>query len=85
MIQQEECDETEKCGDIMINPPISVSAGVPITIMVNFKVPEEFFCSTLLGYGGENYQQITTNEEKDIFEVRDSPDCTKGETAIHFG
>jgi len=69
----------------MINPPISVSAGVPITIMATFKVPEEFFCATYLGYGGENYLTITSNEQSDLFEIKDTPDCTKGETAIHFG
>ncbi len=80
-----EVDEVERCGDVNIDPAISVAAGIPITIMVSFKVGEEFFCSTLLGYGGENYLSIPENEERDLFEIRDTPDCTKGETDTRFG
>ncbi len=44
--------------DIMLDQEIQVTANKPITIMVRFESdnPDEFFCSTLLGYGGENYQ-----------------------------
>jgi hypothetical protein len=41
--------------DIMFDSEIPVGANKPITIMVRFLAGEEFFCSTLLGYGGENY------------------------------
>lgn len=38
----------------MLDQEIPVSAKKPITIMVRFQAGEEYFCSTLLGYGGEN-------------------------------
>jgi hypothetical protein len=41
--------------DIMLDKEILVTANKPITIMVRFIAGEEYFCSTLLGYGGENY------------------------------
>ena len=55
-----------------------------LSIAVRFISGEDFFCSTLLGYGGENYRTINTNEEG-AFEVNDSEDCTKGETDSTFG
>lgn len=53
--------------------------------MVRFIAGDEFFCSTLLGYGGENFRDIKENDEKDMFEVKDTQDCTKGETDQRFG
>lgn len=53
--------------------------------MVRFIAGEEFFCSTLLGYQGENYMNIAENEDKDLFEIRETSDCTKGETDLRFG
>jgi hypothetical protein len=61
-----------------------VQANIPITIMVRFIAGDEYFCSTLLGYGGENYRDVE-NEEKTMFDIRASPDCTKGETDERFG
>ena len=71
--------------DIMLDTEVHVTANKSITIMVRFQAGEEFFCSTLLGYGGENFASIGENVEKDMFEIRDSPDCSKGETDIKFG
>ena len=51
---------------------------------MRFKSGDDFFCQTLLGYGGENYKHISQNEET-IFDVIDSPDCTKFETDVTFG
>jgi hypothetical protein len=46
-------------------------------IGVRFQSGDDFFCSTLLGYGGETYQTNPLNEEL-AFDVHDSPDmCTK--------
>jgi hypothetical protein len=42
-------------NDIMFEKEIPVSANKSISIMVRFLAGEEYFCSTLLGYGGENY------------------------------
>jgi hypothetical protein len=71
--------------DIMLDQEIPVSANKPITIMVRFQAGDEYFCSTLLGYGGENYQSISENEDKEMFEIRETPDCSKGETDLRFG
>jgi hypothetical protein len=48
-------DVQKKMCDIMLEQEVLVTAGKPITIMVRFIAGEEYFCSTLLGYGGENY------------------------------
>lgn len=72
-------------NDIMFEKEILVTANKTITIMVRFIAGEEYFCSTLLGYGGENYQSVPDNEERDMFEIRETPDCTKGETDLRFG
>ena len=71
-------------ADIMLDQEIPVSANKPITIMVRFQAGDEYFCSTLLGYGGENYNSIE-NEDREMFEIRETPDCTKGETDLRFG
>ena len=71
--------------DIMLDQEKPVSANIPITIMVRFIAGDEYFCSTLLGYGGENFLEVKDNQEKDIFEIRETPDCTKGETDLRFG
>jgi hypothetical protein len=78
-------DVQKKMCDIMLDHEIAVAAGKPITIMVRFLAGDDFFCSTLLGYGGENYQSQQENEERDAFDIKDSPDCTKGETDTKFG
>jgi hypothetical protein len=72
-------------NDIMFENEILVTANKTISIMVRFTAGEEYFCSTLLGYGGENYQNVPDNEERDMFEIRETPDCTKGETDLRFG
>jgi hypothetical protein len=71
--------------DIMLEQEIHVSQNLPITIMVRFIAGDEYFCSTLLGYGGENYKEIKENDDVDMFEIRETPDCTKGETDSRFG
>ena len=45
---------------------------------------DEFFCQTLLGYGGEDHKRLPNNEEC-AFDVIDSKDCSKGETDVSFG
>ena len=72
-------------NDIMFEKEILVTANKTISIMVRFIAGEEYFCSTLLGYGGENYHSVPENEEKEMFEIRETPDCTKGETDQKFG
>ena len=72
-------------ANIMLDQEIPVSANKPITIMVRFIAGDEYFCSTLLGYGGENFLSIPENEDKELFEIRETPDCTKGETDTRFG
>jgi hypothetical protein len=70
----------------MLDEEIPVEADKPITIMVRFIAGEEFFCSTLLGYGGENYREIGENgDDKDLFEIKETKDCTKFETDSKFG
>jgi hypothetical protein len=61
-----------------------VQKGKMITIGVRFIAGEDFFCTTLLGYGGEEYKTLKSNEEC-IFDVVDTDDCTKGETDVTFG
>jgi hypothetical protein len=45
--------ENKMC-DIMLPKEIVVHANSEISIAVRFTQGEDFFCSTLLGYGGEN-------------------------------
>jgi hypothetical protein len=78
-------DVEKKMCDIMLDQELHVSGHKPITIMVRFLAGDEYFCSTLLGYGGENFSSVQENEERDMFEVRETPDCTKGETDLRFG
>jgi hypothetical protein len=73
-----------KMVDIMLDEMVHVPKDKEISIAVRFSQGEEFFCSTLLGYGGENWKNVTTNEEC-IFDIKDSPDCSKGETDHAFG
>jgi len=82
---QSQADPKERTVDIMFEKEVPVPANTPITLMVRFIAGEDFFCATYLGYGGENYMNIKENEDQGLFEVRDTPDCTKGETAVHFG
>jgi hypothetical protein len=72
-------------NDIMFEKEIPVSANKTISIMVRFLAGEEYFCSTLLGYGGENYPSIPENEDRELFEIRETSDCSKGETDLKFG
>ena len=80
-----QADVEKKMCDIMLDQELHVSGNKPITIMVRFLAGDEYFCSTLLGYGGENFASVSENEERDMFEVRETPDCTKGETDLRFG
>ena len=69
--------------DIMLDSSILKNRGKPLVIGVRFiaisSAGDAFFCSTYLGYGGENYRHITHNEEC-AFEVMNTPECTKGES-----
>jgi hypothetical protein len=69
----------------MLDQELPVKANIPISIMVRFQAGDEYFCSTLLGYGGENYMTVQDNDDKDLFEIRETTDCTKGETDLRFG
>ena len=84
-IEFAQSDVKEKMVDIMLESEVPVQKGKSLTIMVRFIAGDEFFCSTLLGYGGENYLSIPENVEKDLFEVKETSDCTKGETDSKFG
>jgi hypothetical protein len=54
--------------------------------MIRFQAGEEYFCSTLLGYGGENYMSSAENgDDRELFEIKETPDCSKGETDLRFG
>ena len=77
-------DVDNKMVDIMLPQEIVVQKGKMITIGVRFIAGEDFFCTTLLGYGGEEYKHLKINEEC-IFDVQDTEDCTKGETDVTFG
>jgi len=70
--------------DIMMPKEIVIQKGKELSIGVRFIAGEDFFCSTLPGYGGEDYRHIRENEEC-CFEVLDSEDCSKGETDHTFG
>ena len=68
----------------MMPQEIVVQKGKSIVIGVRFISGEDFFCSTLLGYGGEDFRNLP-NEEF-CFTVEDVPeDCSKGETDYTFG
>lgn len=54
-------DVEKKMCDIMLDQEIHVSANKAVTIMVRFQAGEEYFCSTLLGYGGENFASVAEN------------------------
>lgn len=69
----------------MLDEPVKVRANEPISIGVRFTVGEEFFCSTLLGYGGSNYERKIATNERGAFIVADSEQSTKGETDVEFG
>ena len=80
-----QADVENKMVDIMMPQEIVVQKGKPIVIGVRFISGEDFFCSTLLGYGGEDFRHIPSNEEC-CFIVEDVPEeCTKGETDYAFG
>ena len=71
--------------DIIFDNEINVEANTSITIMVRFiGSNEEDFCGTFLGYNEEDYSSID-NHEKDPFLIKNSDDCTKGETDENFG
>ena len=61
-----------------------IQKGKELTIGVRFISGEDYFCTTLLGYGGEDFRHNNMNEEC-AFEVLDTEDCTKGETDYTFG
>lgn len=49
-----ENDVKDHMCDIMFDEPYKVRAEEPIEIGVRFTVGEEFFCSTVFGYGGDD-------------------------------
>ena len=71
-------------ADIMLDKVVTVNKNSPITIGVRFLKGEDYFCTTLLGYLGEEYRDNEMNEEC-CFEVIDTVDSTKGETDVTFG
>lgn len=71
--------------DIMLDQPVKVRAHQPIHIGVRFTVGEEFFCSTMFGYGGNNYERKIQENEKGAFIIAESEMCTKYETEVEFG
>lgn len=83
-IDFKQSDVENKMVDIMMDKEITVPKDKEISIAVRFTQGDEFFCSTLLGYGGENLKHNHLNEEL-AFDVRESPECTKGETDVAFG
>ena len=70
--------------DIIFPQDVKVLTGKQISIGVRFEEGENFFCQTLLGYGGEEYKRLKTNDEC-IFDVLDTEDSTKNETDHTFG
>lgn len=72
----------------MLDNSIMIPKGRPLVIGVRFiaigSAGDDFFCTTYLGYGGENFRHIPHNEEC-AFEVVNTPECTKGETDYCFG
>ncbi len=56
-----------------------------ITICVRFTLGEEFFCTTLLGYGGENIESSIPTNEPGAFSIEETEACTKFETDRAFG
>lgn len=73
-----------KMADIIFPKEVPVKAGLQVHIGVRFHEGENFFCQTWLGYGGEEYRRIRTNEEC-IYDIIDSTECSKGETDHTFG
>ncbi len=71
--------------DIMFEQPYKVRANEPITIGVKFTVGEEYFCTTMFGYGGSNYERRIKSNEQGAFIIADSEQSTKGETEVEFG
>lgn len=71
-------------SDIMFDEPYKVRANEPISIAVRFTVGEEYFCTTVFGYGGHNYKNIRGNEPNS-FRIAESDQSTKGETEVEFG
>lgn len=71
--------------DIMLDEPVKVRAHEQISIGVRFTVGEEFFCSTVFGYGGSNYERKIGENERGAFVIADSDQSTKGETEVEFG
>ena len=55
-------DVNNKVCDIFFDEDVLVRANCPICIMVRYTIDDNWACQTLLGYGGENYKTIGTNE-----------------------
>ena len=55
-------------ADIIFPKEVHVKSHQQIHIGVRFHEGENFFCQTWLGYGGEHYRQLRSNEEC-IFEI----------------
>ena len=74
--------------DIIFDEEVPVKADRPISIAVRYTSLEEdaFITQVYMGYGGEDpgYGSIRDNE-KGVFEIDFSEDCTKGETEVEFG
>lgn len=60
-------------------------ANESITICVRFTLGEEFFCTTLLGYGGESVENGIAGNEPGAFRIEETEACTKFETDKAFG
>jgi hypothetical protein len=71
--------------DIMLDEPVKVRSGEQISIGVRFTVGEEFYCGTVFGYGGSNYERKIGDNERGAFIIADSDQSTKGETEVEYG
>ena len=80
-----ERDVKGKMCDVMLDKEINVRAHEAITICVRFTQGQEFFCTTLLGYGGENYEGSIPSNEPGAFLIEETEACTKFETDRAFG
>ena len=72
-------------ADVMLEKPIKVHANTPIEIGLRFTVGEEFFCGTVFGYGGSNYERCCKENERGAFVIADCEMSTKGETEVEYG
>ena len=52
---------------------------------MRFTAGEEYFCSTVFGYGGSNYERGIRDNERGVFHMAETDMCTKFETEVEFG